>query len=85
MTAFRDMAPYSPVEVYRRFRGAYCFHHQPDYGDSAHLRNIGLLLLSVVVDVGLLDCNTPWTCSIVADTNVSVKHSVSIFSPGVRL
>jgi hypothetical protein len=30
MTAFRVTAPYSLVEVDRRFRGMYCFHHQGD-------------------------------------------------------
>jgi hypothetical protein len=28
LTVFRDVAPCSLVEVYRRFRGAYCLHHQ---------------------------------------------------------
>jgi hypothetical protein len=27
---FWDVAPCSHVEVYRRFRGAYCLHHQGD-------------------------------------------------------
>jgi hypothetical protein len=35
MAVFRVVAPYSLVEVYSRFRGAYCHHHQgdnlPDY------------------------------------------------------
>jgi hypothetical protein len=30
MTAFWDIAPRSLVEVNRRFRGAYCLHHQGD-------------------------------------------------------
>jgi hypothetical protein len=30
MTAFRDIALCSIVEADRRFRGAYCFHHQGD-------------------------------------------------------
>jgi hypothetical protein len=35
---FRDVAPCSHVEVDRRFRGAYCLHHQdPDDGESTHL------------------------------------------------
>jgi hypothetical protein len=29
-SVFWDVAPCSLVEVYRRFRGAYCFHHQGD-------------------------------------------------------
>jgi hypothetical protein len=29
--AFWDIAPYSLVEVNRRFRGLYCLHHQGDY------------------------------------------------------
>jgi hypothetical protein len=28
MTVFCDVAPCSPVEIYRSFRGAYCLHHQ---------------------------------------------------------
>jgi hypothetical protein len=28
MALFMDIAPCSLVEVDRRFRGAYCFHHQ---------------------------------------------------------
>jgi hypothetical protein len=28
VTVFWDVAPYSLVLVYRRFRGAYCLHHQ---------------------------------------------------------
>jgi hypothetical protein len=28
MAVFRVVAPYSLVEVYRRFRGAYCLHYQ---------------------------------------------------------
>jgi hypothetical protein len=30
MTAFWDIEPRSLVEVDRRFRGAYCLHHQGD-------------------------------------------------------
>jgi hypothetical protein len=30
---FWDIAPCSHVEVDRRFRGAYCLHHQDDQGD----------------------------------------------------
>jgi hypothetical protein len=30
MTAFWDVAPCSLIEVYGRFRGAYCLHHQGD-------------------------------------------------------
>jgi hypothetical protein len=40
--AFWDMGPYSLIEVYRRFRGAYWLHHQwfHGFGDggSTHLR-----------------------------------------------
>jgi hypothetical protein len=28
MAVFWDVTPYSLVEVYRHFRGAYCLHHQ---------------------------------------------------------
>jgi hypothetical protein len=30
MTVFWDVAPCCLVKVYRRFRGAYCLHHQGD-------------------------------------------------------
>jgi hypothetical protein len=30
MTVFRDAGPCSLVKIYRRFRGAYCLHHQDD-------------------------------------------------------
>jgi hypothetical protein len=30
MTAFWDISPCSIVEIYRRFRGAYCLNHQDD-------------------------------------------------------
>jgi hypothetical protein len=30
MTTFWDIAPYSVIEVDRRFRGAFCRHHQDD-------------------------------------------------------
>jgi hypothetical protein len=36
MTAFWDIAPCSLIDVYRRFRGAYC-RDRPDDGDSRHL------------------------------------------------
>jgi hypothetical protein len=42
MTVFWDAVPCSLVEVYRRFRGAYCLHHRPD-GGSKHLWNVGKL------------------------------------------
>jgi hypothetical protein len=44
MTVFWVVAPCCLVEVYQRFRGAYCLHHQgdnrphpPDNGGSKHL------------------------------------------------
>jgi hypothetical protein len=46
IVAFWDIAPCCLVEVDRRFRGAYCHHHQvhrPDDGGTMHLRNVGLL------------------------------------------
>jgi hypothetical protein len=46
--AFWDTVPCSVVEVYRRFRGAYCLHHHGDHrkydGGSMHLWNVDLLL-----------------------------------------
>jgi hypothetical protein len=43
MIAFWDIASYSLVKVDRRFRDAYCLHHQGDDGRSTNLRNVGLL------------------------------------------
>jgi hypothetical protein len=33
-TAFLDITPCSVIEIYRRFRGAYCFHRLSDDEDS---------------------------------------------------
>jgi hypothetical protein len=46
IVAFWDIAPWSLVEIDRRFRGEYCLHHRgdrPDDGGSTHLWNVGLL------------------------------------------
>jgi hypothetical protein len=37
MTVFWDVTPCSLVEIYQRFRGAYCPHHRLDGGGSKHL------------------------------------------------
>jgi hypothetical protein len=34
---FWDVAPYSHVEVDRRFKGAYCLDDRPEDGGSMHL------------------------------------------------
>jgi hypothetical protein len=34
MTVFWDVASFSLVEVYRRFRGVFCLHHQDDLLNS---------------------------------------------------
>jgi hypothetical protein len=44
MAVFWDVAPYSPVEDDRRFRGAYCLHHQGDDGGGERLWDVGRLL-----------------------------------------
>jgi hypothetical protein len=39
------VAPCSLIEVFQRFRGTCCLHHQGDEdGGSKHLRNVGKLL-----------------------------------------
>jgi hypothetical protein len=44
MTAFWYIVLYNLVEVDRRFRGTYCFHHhRPDKGGSTRPWNVGLL------------------------------------------
>jgi hypothetical protein len=35
MTVFWDGAPCSLVEIYRRFRGAYCLRHRPPDGGGS--------------------------------------------------
>jgi hypothetical protein len=44
MAVFWVVAPCSLVDVYRRFRGASCLHHQGDDGSSKYLWNVGKLL-----------------------------------------
>jgi hypothetical protein len=45
MTFFRDFTPCSLLQVWRRFRGAYCLHHhRPDDEGSKHLSNVGQFL-----------------------------------------
>jgi hypothetical protein len=43
MIAFWDIALYNIVVVDRRFRYAYCLHHQGLDGHSTHLWNVGIL------------------------------------------
>jgi hypothetical protein len=53
MTAFWDMSPCSLVEVglYRRFKGAYCLHHQVHDGSSTHLFNVEGCQLAVIMSI----------------------------------
>jgi hypothetical protein len=44
LTDFWVVTPCSLVEVYRRFSGACCLHHQANDGDGKHLRNVRKLL-----------------------------------------
>jgi hypothetical protein len=37
MAVFWDVAPCSLVEIYRRFRGSCCLHHQGDNPEDSHL------------------------------------------------
>jgi hypothetical protein len=39
-----DIPSYSVVEVGRRFRGAFCFHHVPVYDGSTYAWNVCILL-----------------------------------------
>jgi len=48
MTLFWYVAPCSPVETDRRFRGAYCYHHQR--GDK-HILNTGQFVSEFCTDV----------------------------------
>jgi hypothetical protein len=40
MAVFRVVAPCSLVEVYRRFRGTCCLHHQGDRPDDGGNRDL---------------------------------------------
>jgi hypothetical protein len=42
---FWDIVPSSLVEVYRHFRGAYCFHHQDDDGGNTHEDQLDLTVV----------------------------------------
>jgi hypothetical protein len=44
MTVSCDVAPWSLVEVYQRFRDACCLHHQGEDGGIKHLWNVGKFL-----------------------------------------
>jgi hypothetical protein len=44
MAVFWVVALCSLVEVYSRFRGAYCLHHCPDYVGSKHLWKVGKII-----------------------------------------
>jgi hypothetical protein len=44
ITVFRDVAPCSLVETYRRFGGAYYLHKGDHNGGSKHLWNVGLFI-----------------------------------------
>jgi hypothetical protein len=44
LSVFWVVTPYSLVEVYQRFRGAYCLHHRPDDRGNKALWNVGKLL-----------------------------------------
>jgi hypothetical protein len=48
---FWDVLPCSQVDVYRRFRGAYCLHHQGD--EQAARERIGCIAVQV-------DCPDQW-------------------------
>jgi hypothetical protein len=67
MTVFSVVMPYSLVEVYQHFRGAYCLHHQ---GDGIHVRGIGLRYRNQSVKAGPVgrrvsnrpgQCTTAWS------------------------
>jgi hypothetical protein len=47
LTVFRDVAPCSPVEIDRRFRGACCLHHQGDVEMLSLFRVCRCIVLSL--------------------------------------
>jgi hypothetical protein len=59
MTTFWDTALCS-VEVYRRFRGAYCYQHQGDHlpdGGSTEFWNTGLFEQTISHKAIILNCS----------------------------
>jgi hypothetical protein len=85
-TAFWDMALCSHAEENRRFRDAYCFHHQDnddrprnrhDNRGTAHLWNVGLILLEGCV----LQATVLWSSTLlpgnIKEHEDSVCHNVT--------
>jgi hypothetical protein len=55
ITAFWDVGQCSVVDVYWRFRDAYCLRrHRPDDGDNTHIWNMGLLLHDAIPEGSLI-------------------------------
>jgi hypothetical protein len=69
MTAFWDIAPCSLVEVDRRFRCAYCLHHQGDVRLHGAVSQKGGLFQHLVYAVG--------PCPL-ARASIRRSHSVSL-------
>jgi hypothetical protein len=63
------IAPYSLVEVDRRFRGAYCLHHHPDDGIRTDLRETGL---GGVDWIRLAQDRDPWRAVVSVVMNIRV-------------
>jgi hypothetical protein len=71
MTAFWNIAPCSVVEVGRRFRGAYCFHHQ---GDEYNLIRKNTLIKEAV----LLNIWTRyWAVNLIACLTFAIGRAVA--------
>jgi hypothetical protein len=61
MTVFWDVAPCSLVEIYLRFRGAYCLNHQGNDGrGGTHHRNVGLVATSQKIVIFIFAALRTW-------------------------
>jgi hypothetical protein len=70
----------SLIEIYRRFRDAYCLHQQrndPDVGGSKHLRNVGKFL----PDYTLIDLLTEAVCIPETSANLYQTTQRNILTP----
>jgi hypothetical protein len=76
MAVFRVVAPCSLLDVYRRFRGACCLHHQ----GSKDLWNIGKLLPDYSALQPRKQPSYYWPCFIVPYSNLNMSIYIYISS-----
>jgi hypothetical protein len=76
MTVFWDLEPCSRVEIYRRFTGIYCFHHDGHKFTSTIVHRFALLKRknSVIFHSHLL----VGRCNLLCPSNKETQRSVGI-------